>query len=220
MLIEKDRYIYMYPITRDYGFAPNPFNGYCTLATCKPRIRKHAKVGDYIIGIGGCNFTDQRKQCVFIMQVTEKLSFNEYWNDRRFLSKKPVRNGSRLRMVGDNIYHKNDRDEWIQENSHHSNSDGSPNKENLRRDTNSTDQVLISDRFIYFGKESQYIDLNKLGYSKVRDYKKLDLNIRKVKNEINKLVEAHKNEKNKIISSPIDFRNAHKRVNQKDGRVY
>ena len=31
---------YSYIITRDYGFAPNPFGGVCTLATCKPKIRK------------------------------------------------------------------------------------------------------------------------------------------------------------------------------------
>ena len=37
--------LYSYVITRDYGFAPNPFGGICTLATCKPGIRNHAKVG-------------------------------------------------------------------------------------------------------------------------------------------------------------------------------
>ena len=33
---------------RDYGFAPNPYFGYCTLATCKPVIRRCAGVGDWI----------------------------------------------------------------------------------------------------------------------------------------------------------------------------
>ena len=44
--------IYSYIVKRDYGFAPNPFYGYCTLATCKPVIRKHAEIGDIIVGIG------------------------------------------------------------------------------------------------------------------------------------------------------------------------
>ena len=43
--------IYSYIVKRDYGFAPNPFYGYCTLATCKPVIRKHAEIGDIIQGI-------------------------------------------------------------------------------------------------------------------------------------------------------------------------
>ena len=31
--------IYSYVVRYDSGFAPNPFYGYCTLATCKPDIR-------------------------------------------------------------------------------------------------------------------------------------------------------------------------------------
>lgn len=42
---------YSYIVARDYGFAPNPFYGICTLATCKPIIRKHCEVGDYVIGL-------------------------------------------------------------------------------------------------------------------------------------------------------------------------
>ena len=41
--------LYSYVITRDYGFAPNPFGGICTLATCKPGIRNHATVGDWVV---------------------------------------------------------------------------------------------------------------------------------------------------------------------------
>ena len=41
---------FSYIITRDFGFAPNPFQGVLTLATCKPKIRKAAQVGDYLIG--------------------------------------------------------------------------------------------------------------------------------------------------------------------------
>ena len=34
--------IFSYVITHDSGFAPNPFGGFLTLATCKPKIRKSA----------------------------------------------------------------------------------------------------------------------------------------------------------------------------------
>lgn len=42
--------LYSYVVARDFGFAPNPFHGYCTLATCKPDIRATASVGDWVIG--------------------------------------------------------------------------------------------------------------------------------------------------------------------------
>lgn len=44
--------LYSYVVAHDFGFAPNPFDGLCTLATCKPDIRKKAAVGDYIVGTG------------------------------------------------------------------------------------------------------------------------------------------------------------------------
>mgnify|MGYP000925642744 CR=1 FL=1 len=41
-----------YVVAYDYGFAPNPFHGFLTLATCKPQIRrsKNTKVGDILLG--------------------------------------------------------------------------------------------------------------------------------------------------------------------------
>ncbi len=44
--------IYSYVVRYDSGFAPNPFYGYCTLATCKPDIRRGAEVGDWVVGSG------------------------------------------------------------------------------------------------------------------------------------------------------------------------
>ena len=35
--------LFSYVIEHDLGFAPNPFHGVCTLACCKPQIRKIAK---------------------------------------------------------------------------------------------------------------------------------------------------------------------------------
>ena len=34
-----------YIVSTDAGLAPNPFWGVCTLAVCKPRIRRFAEVG-------------------------------------------------------------------------------------------------------------------------------------------------------------------------------
>lgn len=65
MLIENNSYLYAYSITRDFGFAPNPFHGICTLATCKPRIRKAANIGDWILGIGGANLKSAKKSAFY-----------------------------------------------------------------------------------------------------------------------------------------------------------
>jgi len=140
---------YSYVVPRDFGFAPNPFNGFCTLATCKPVIRKGAVVGDWVFGTGsaelGCN-----GRLIYAMKVTEKVTFDEYWCDKRFACKKPVMNGSLKTMYGDNIYC-HIGGSWQQADSHHSLEDGSANPLNLKRDT-SEDAVLISEHFYYLGK--------------------------------------------------------------------
>ena len=85
------------------------------------------------------------------MRVTEILTFDEYWNDRRFIRKRPNFSSSVKNAYGDNIYHRDtDTQEWIQENSHHSHDDGTPDGENVRHDTK-TDRVLVSNHFFYWG---------------------------------------------------------------------
>ena len=79
----------MYVVARDFGFAPNPFHGYCTLATCKPRIRKKARVNDWVIGMGGSRLKATGK-CIFAMRVTEIITFDECWVNPIFLDKKPM----------------------------------------------------------------------------------------------------------------------------------
>ncbi|MES9980433.1 MAG: hypothetical protein ABW107_16975, partial [Candidatus Thiodiazotropha sp. 6PLUC5] len=169
MLIETNSYLYAYAITRDFGFAPNPFHGFCTLATCKPDIRKSAQAGDWIMGIGGSTLRKVKRRCILLMKVSEKVSFQDYWDLKRFSLKKPVRNGSRVQMLGDNIYHKDDNDSWIQEDSHHSHPDGTANPVNLGRDTGRTDQVLVSNYFLYFGDEALPVDLDSIGYGRIRN---------------------------------------------------
>lgn len=68
---------FSYVISRDYGFAPNPFFGFCTLATCKPKIRENAQIGDWIFGTGsvalGC-----KDKLIYAMQVTNKITYDTY----------------------------------------------------------------------------------------------------------------------------------------------
>lgn len=144
--------LYSYVVRYDSGFAPNPFYGICTLATCKPSIRKSAAIGDWIVGCGsGDRSVKQGGHLVYAMRVTEALRFEEYDSDLRFQKKKPFRFGSRKQSCGDNIYTKaSEGTGWTQRDSFHSKPDGSPNPEHVARDTG-VDRVLISDDYVYFG---------------------------------------------------------------------
>jgi hypothetical protein len=113
---------YSYKLDHDYGLAPNPFGEYCSLAVCKSSIRKNKNlsVGDWIIGTGSKALGFEH-YLIYAMQVTEILTFDEYWEDERFQYKKPVLNGSLIQMYGDNFYHTDkNTGEWIQDQSAHS----------------------------------------------------------------------------------------------------
>ncbi len=142
--------LFSYVVARDYGFAPNPFYGFCTLCTCKPVIRRVASVGDWIVGTGSKR-RNRENHVVFAMYVTETLTFDEYWSDPRFANKRPMLHGSKKQAFGDNIYHRDiSIGTWAQENSHHSYPDGTPNLRNIVNDTQ-TDRILISDDYVYCG---------------------------------------------------------------------
>ncbi|WP_265822644.1 Nmad2 family putative nucleotide modification protein [Geovibrio ferrireducens] len=142
--------VFAYIVKRDYGFAPNPFFGYCTLATCKPEIRRLACIGDWILGNGSVN-SECANKLIYCMRITNEITFNEYWSNPVYSDKKPDMNTSLKKMYGDNIYFHNSGI-WYQADSHHSNEDGTVNNKNLEKDT-STDRVLISDNFFYFGEK-------------------------------------------------------------------
>ncbi len=145
--------VYSYIVRYDIGFAPNPYFGVCTLATCKPKIRKKAEVGDWVVGFGSVE-NKRSGQLVFGMQVDETLTYDEYWKDPRFQAKKPNRSGSVRQQYGDNVYHSVDgTSDWVQEDGRHSWDDGSTNLGHLERDT-SAPRVLLSKRFAYYGRDS------------------------------------------------------------------
>ena len=164
---------YVYVVARDYGFAPNPFYGLCTLATCKPDIRQGAQIGDWIIGVSS-KARGHVSKLVYIMEINQKISLDQYWNDPIFLIKRPVMNGSLKQHYGDNIYHYSvAQKRWIQIDSHHSNEDGSTNFYNLNRDTK-RNYVLISTHFYYFGRNMVRIPVKfQTEIKSVRGYRKI-----------------------------------------------
>jgi hypothetical protein len=105
--------LFSYKLTHDTGFAPNPFWGALTLATCKAGMRRTKKPGDWIAG-----FTSKELRCapvgqerlIYLMQVREKLTFAEYFRDPRFAEKIPdFKHSDPRRWVGDNMYEPNRR---------------------------------------------------------------------------------------------------------------
>lgn len=144
--------LFAYKQTHDTGFAPNPFHGLCTLATCKPKIREHKRVGDWIAGFTSVQLTKGRggvgeEMLIYLMRVTEKLSLEQYFADPRFSAKKPSHpddaSAPCLASVGDNIYEMCDG-QWIQ----HPNRSHKPH--DIPKDTGGKN-VLISTDFWYFG---------------------------------------------------------------------
>ena len=84
--------LFSYVVDHDLGFAPNPYDGFCTLVHCKfggtggpKNIVELAEEQDWVLGSGG-----QSKQSagngnlVYLMRVDEKLPFAEYLADSRF----------------------------------------------------------------------------------------------------------------------------------------
>jgi len=137
--------LYSYVVKHDDGFAPNPFWGYCTLACCKPKIRKSAQVGDWVVGTGAVKNTG-RDKLIFAMKVTEKLTFAQYSKDNRFKNKIP--SSGRNELLGDNIYYQDKDEKWIQRKALFHQTD-----KERGRDL-SGKYVLVSDHYCYFGKKA------------------------------------------------------------------
>lgn len=146
--------LFSYVVRYDSGFAPNPFYGHCTLATCKPTIRSAALIGDWIVGTGSsAKGVNRGNRLVHAMKVSETRDFRAYWADPTFSRKQPFRHGSRKQSCGDNIYSRSaDDSSWLQLDSFHTEQDGTTKVAHVNRDTG-TDRVLISEDFYYFGGE-------------------------------------------------------------------
>lgn len=211
--------VYIYVVDRDFGFAPNPFHGVCTLATCKPVIRRTAKVEDWVFGVGGARL-DATGRCVFAMRVTSIMTFDEYWADPKLRMKRPVRNGSRVTMVGDNIYHRDSpQSPWIQEDSHHSHPDGSMNTDNLERDT-ATNRVLLSRHYCYFGSAAPEIPppiLDALPYRNCRSHRAYEETTARIL--LAWLHDEYGSYLNQILGDPFDFEGSDRRYSGKSSRI-
>lgn len=151
-----EKKLYSYLMTHDSGFAPNPFFGYLTLATCMTDIRRTKKVGNWVAGFAGkalvkkCHALDvpiRHQGLIYLMEIGEIITLDAYFHDQRFQQKKAIPLGSNNLVLerGDNIYHTDSQGNFQQtENDNHDQGE-------LIKDT-SGKNVLIAKQFYYFGR--------------------------------------------------------------------
>lgn len=173
--------VYSYIVSHDSGFAPNPFHGFCTLACCKPVIRRCASVGDWIVGLSPKHLGNE---IVFAMKVKEKLPFADYWRDPRFKQKRPKLQAADLKVcAGDNIYQPLTKSAFKQQPSYHSNDDGCECLSTKEHDLNGK-FVLISDRFTYFGGYTKKLPANLAELIATRGHKRYQCSLDDLKKGI------------------------------------
>jgi len=136
-------------MTHDTGFAPNPFWGELTLATCKPLIRRYKKKGDWIAGFTSIDLCGDQigdERLVYLMKCENKVSIADYFLNPRYKNKIPDSNHSfRVYQVGDNVYRPIGSSGGFEQipNENH---DCGEMEEDL-----SGQFVLTSTEFVYFG---------------------------------------------------------------------
>jgi hypothetical protein len=150
--------VYSYVLQENRGLAPNPFWDFCTLALDQALIRQIAEIGDWVVGLKEISRKIEDHALVFAMQITEKLTYDEYWNNPRFQIKRPdFAVGEEIFRVGDNIYEPSG-DGFVQNYSYRS-KDYFESEEAWKARKHEDLQgkyVLVSGRkhYYYFGKEA------------------------------------------------------------------
>ena len=158
--------VYAYKVDHDLGMNPNPFGAFCTLAYCKGTMRKSIQkyvaekqlknpelstrdLDIWVIGIAGMNLNLENKRggkLLYAMQVTEILTFEDYWSDARFQYKTQLLNETE-RYIFDNGEDRKIKYAFWRNNKNRlvcgDKIVGTKDK--------ATDYILVSDTFIYHG---------------------------------------------------------------------
>ncbi|MCK9245964.1 MAG: hypothetical protein M0P11_03305 [Anaerolineaceae bacterium] len=158
--------LFSYKLTHDTGFAPNPFYGVLTLATCKPGIRLTKMVGDWLAGFSSSALHHNAKPygvdidpdaLIYLARVSEVIPLNRYFEDRRFKAKIPPRIQAKdsIACSGDNIY----KPLWIKEDGAYEYEQVSQiHHDDAHMATDlSGKNALVCDEFYYLGREGVLI---------------------------------------------------------------
>lgn len=143
--------LYSYCLRIDDGCAPNPYYGICTLAICKPAIRRTAQIGDWIVGTGSKNVKGKSYEgmLVYAMKVTQKMTMQDYdaFCKKHLPNKIPDITSTKYeRCIGDSIYDFDIHPEGHQLFSVH--------KPIHKKTDLGGKYVLLSDHFYYFGNKA------------------------------------------------------------------
>ena len=148
-VISNENRLFSYCIPVDDGAAPNPYFDICTLAICKPVIRRVAKVGDWVAGVGsknvnGMDFSGKLVYAMKVTQIESMESYDELCNAELNNKIPDFKSKDSRRWVGDCIYDysKGAEEPELRESVHKvGNIDSDKNGKN----------VLLSNEFYYFG---------------------------------------------------------------------
>ena len=165
--IESNLRLYTYKVVHDYGNAPNPYHGICTLGICKPSIRRVAKRGDVIVGFAPASKNESR--IIYCMIVEHSISWGNYINicagadgfldgidSKKLAGKIPCNNMD----SGDCIW--TDADQYKPALNSLSRHNGI---NDFKADVCSGENVLLSTKFWYFGSGKDFnicLDINSL----------------------------------------------------------
>lgn len=150
--IAPGRRLFTYKVAFDAGNAPNPFGNVCTLAICKPAIRRVADVGDIIVGLA----PGHEGRIVYCMQVTDKKSWGNYIDqcthkscvlDKPEYAKLGIKVPKSELDQGDCIWHNAATYQRVRPS--HSGHEG---HQDFDHDVKNGVNVLLSTAFWYFGK--------------------------------------------------------------------
>ena len=161
--------LFSYKLANDSGFAPNPFFGYLSLATCKPQIRRAKKVGDWIAGFTSKKLNNDdvgSEKLVYLMKVAKKIDYNIYWNEKKYKDKIPnLETNDFIYKCGDNIYQPKNQEaksphEFIEikNKNHWDHKNDNESIDSKIHDVNGR-YVLIAEEFYYLGKNAIEIPL-------------------------------------------------------------
>lgn len=154
--------IYSYVLRYDDGVAPNPYGGICTLAICKPVIRKKAQIGDWVIGTGSLKL-GLGDTLVYAMKITKILSFEEYdalCKTKLHIKIPQIDSDNAIAHKGDCIYDFSSRDTVSPKQRA-----GAHKPCERDRDLSGLN-VLLSNHFYYFGDSAIFLPTLFLNFQK------------------------------------------------------
>lgn len=148
--IQNETVLRSYKMASDRGFAPNPYGGVLTLATCKSHIRrcltKEKSLGEWLAGFTskGLNkkYKVSDKKLIYLARIDDILPMESYWD------KYPIK---RSYPSSDNIYRNvNGSLVWVPNPFHKT--------EKEQKDDLDGMKVIISRNYFYFGEKALSIE--------------------------------------------------------------